>query len=134
MHIGLVLEMASEGLGERIALGSAQGGLTFAQLLARSRAAGAELARRDIGTIAYVGLNSEAFPIALFAAAWAGRPFAPLNYRLPDADLRRILGRIAPGLAIVDDDLIHRVAGLEGVTLMTRSAFLAAARDRKSVV
>ncbi len=132
MHIGLVLEMASEGLGERIALGSAQGGLTFAQVLARSRAAGAELARRDIGTIAYVGLNSEAFPIALFASAWAGRPFAPLNYRLPDADLRRILGRTAPGLAIVDDDLIHRVAGVEGVTLMTRSAFLAAARQTQA--
>jgi len=132
MHIALVLEMASEGLAERIALGSGQGGLTFAELLARSRSAGAELARRDVGTVAYVGLNSEAFPIALFASACAGRPFAPLNYRLPDADLRRILARTAPALAIVDDDLIGRVQGIEGVALMTRSAFLAAARETRA--
>lgn len=132
MHTALLLEMADEGFGGRMALGSAHGGVTFAELLARSRSAGAELARRDIGTVAYLGLNSEAFPIALFASAWARRSFAPLNYRLPDADLRRILARIAPALAIVDDDFIQRVAGVEGVGVLTRSAFLAAARETQT--
>jgi acyl-CoA synthetase (AMP-forming)/AMP-acid ligase II len=134
MHIGLVLEMAGEGLGERLALGSGKSGVTFADLLVRSRSAGAGLARRDFATVAYVGLNSEAFPIALFASAWAGRPFAPLNYRLPDADLRRILARTAPSLAIVDDELAERVQGVEGVELLTRSAFLAAARAPGTLV
>ncbi len=132
MHTALLLEMAGEGFGERTALGCAQGGVTFAELLARSRSAAAQLAHRDIGTIAYLGLNSEAFPLALFASAWARRSFAPLNYRLPDPDLRRILARIAPALAIVDDDLIQRVTGIKGVGMLTRSAFLAAARETQA--
>src|SRR5260370_429953 len=35
-------------------------------------------------------------------------------------------------LAMVDDDLIGRVQGIEGVALMTRSAFLAAARETRA--
>jgi hypothetical protein len=36
------------------------------------------------------------------------RPFAPLNYRLPDADLSKLLARTAPSVAIVDDDMARR--------------------------
>src|SRR5262245_47154444 len=111
MHTALLLEMAAEGLGERLAVGSLAGGTSFAALLAQARAASAWIARHPIKTVAYVGLNSAAFPVALFASALAGRPFAPLNYRLPDADLRKILARTAPSLAIVDDDLKARVTG-----------------------
>jgi fatty-acyl-CoA synthase len=127
MHSALLLEMAAEGLGTRTALGSASGGVTFSALLARARHCGSLISRTDATTVVYVGLNSEAFPIALFAAGFAGRPFAPLNYRLPDSDLRRVLGRTAPSLAIVDDDLVARVAGVEGVTVVARSVFLAGA-------
>jgi acyl-CoA synthetase (AMP-forming)/AMP-acid ligase II len=126
VHIGLLLEMAAEGLGERIAVGPAASGLSFAGLLARARTAGAALAASPARTLVYVGLNSPAFPVALFAAALANRPFAPLNYRLPDADLRRLLARTAPSLAIVDDDILPRVLDIDGVTCLRRSEFLAA--------
>src|ERR1700736_5685708 len=106
MHCSLLLEMAGEGLGARIALGAAGDGVTFSALLERARCAGALIAQTDAATVVYIGLNSEAFPIALFAAGFAARPFAPLNYRLPDSDLRRVLSRTAPSLAIVDDDLV----------------------------
>jgi fatty-acyl-CoA synthase len=127
MHSALLLEMAAEGLGTRTALGGASDGVTFSELLARARHSGSLISRSDATTVVYVGLNSEAFPIALFAAGFAGRPFAPLNYRLPDSDLRRVLGRTAPSLAIVDDDLVARVVGVDGVTVVTRSAFMTAA-------
>jgi len=52
-----------------------------------------------------------------------GRPFAPLNYRLPDDDLRRLLARTAPSVAIVDDDMLSRLGQPPGVTIVTRSAF-----------
>ena len=127
MHIGLLLEMAADGLGQRIAVGPLASGLSFAGLLSRARARAALLAASPARTLVYVGLNSPAFPLALFASALANRPFAPLNYRLPDADLRRLLARTAPALAIVDDDMLARVAGVEGVTCLPRSEFLAAA-------
>jgi fatty-acyl-CoA synthase len=127
MHSALLLEMAGEGLGSRIALGSASGGVSFSALLERARRAGTHIARMSVANVAYVGLNSEAFPIALFAAGFAGKSFAPLNYRLPDADLRRVIARTAPSLVIVADDLVARVAAIEGVEVMTHSEFLAAA-------
>ena len=55
--------------------------------------------------VAFVGLNGWALPVAVFAAGMLARPFAPLNYRLPDADLSKLLARTAPSVAIVDDDL-----------------------------
>jgi fatty-acyl-CoA synthase len=127
MHSALLLEMAGEGLGSRIALGSASGGVSFSALLECARRAGTHIAGMSVANVAYVGLNSDAFPIALFAAGFAGKPFVPLNYRLPDADLRRVIARTAPSLAIVDDDLVARVAGIDDVKVMTRSTFVAAA-------
>lgn len=127
MHAGLLIEMAADGFGERVALGSATSGVSFAGVLSRARRAGAWITQQPVQTVAYIGLNCAAFPIALFAAASAGKAFAPLNYRLPDADLRRIVARTAPSLAIVDDDQVSRVSGIEGVTVVTRNALLAAA-------
>lgn len=125
MYSSLLLEMAAEGLGPRVASGSPDG-LTFVALLARARSAAAYIAGTGASTVAYLGLNSGAFPMALFAAGIAGRPFAPLNYRLPDADLRRIAARTAPSLAIVDDDLVPRMSGIDGVSVVSRSSFLSA--------
>ena len=48
-------------------------------------------------------------PVALFGAALAGVPFSPINYRAPDEQLRGILGRVAGGLMIADDDEVERL-------------------------
>lgn len=126
MHVGLLLEMAAEGLGERVALGSTEQGVSFNSLLTQVRGASAWLSKFNAERIAFVGLNSQAFPIALFGASLLGKPFAPLNYRLPDADLRKIVARTAPSVLIADDDLVDRVSGIENVTVIPRSVFVAA--------
>ena len=63
-----------------------------------------------------VDVNSEAVPVGLFAAALAGIPYVPVNYRLADAQLAAILERAAPGLAVVESSVPGRlgdgVAGL----------------------
>ena len=74
----------------------------------------------------FVGLNGPALPVALFAAGMLAKPFAPLNYRLPDADLRKLLARTAPSVAIVDDDMVARLGDTPEVTVVSRSAFEAA--------
>jgi fatty-acyl-CoA synthase len=129
VHTALLLEMAADALEGRIATGSLKDGVSFAELAARARAGGVFLDETDAVTVVFIGLNGPALPAALFASAEIARPFAPLNYRLPDAELRRLLARTAPSVAIVDDDMAGRVDGVEGVILVTRSEFEAACVD-----
>ena len=129
MHTALLLEMAAGAFPDRVAFGPFEGGLTYGELAARARAGGAWLAAQGADKVVFIGLNGPAMPTALFAAGEIGRPFAPLNYRLPDAELRRLLARTAPSIAIVDDDMAARVAGTEGVVVHPRSAFDAACQD-----
>ena len=129
MHTGLLLEMAADALGDRLAAGPLAAGLSYAALLQRARAGAEFLTRAGGETVVQIGQNSPDLPVLLFASAFAGKPFAPLNYRLADADLRRILARTAPSIAVADDDMIPRVQGGDGVTLVPRSAFAAACAD-----
>ena len=124
MNIGLLLDMAADGLGDAAALTSPGGSRSYAALRADADKAATWMACFAVDHIAYVGGNLPAFPIALFAAAKLGRPFAPINYRLPDADLRKILGRTAPGLAIVEDEHLGRIGTIEGVTIIPLSSFM----------
>lgn len=129
MHTALLLDMAAEAFPDRTALGPRDGGISFGELAARARGGAAWLAGKGDGTVVFLGLNGTALPVAIFASGVLARPFAPLNYRLPNDDLRRLLARTAPSVAIVDDEMIARVAGTPDVTLVARSAFEAACLD-----
>jgi len=128
MNTALLLEMIAEGLGEQIAVGDSATGLSYQELKQRAAAAAGIMARSQAANIAFIGLNSEAFPLALYASAMAGKPFAPLNYRLKDDKLDAILARLAPALAIVDDQMLERwPQGREGIEFVARSEFLGSA-------
>ena len=129
MHTALLLEMAAEAFPDRIAVGSSSGGISLAELHARARGGEAWLNAQGGETVVFIGLNGPALPVAVFAAGLIGKPFAPLNYRLSDEDLRRLLARTAPSVAIVDDDMVARVAGTVGVKIVSRSAFETACLD-----
>jgi acyl-CoA synthetase (AMP-forming)/AMP-acid ligase II len=129
MHTSVLLEMATEVFPDRLALGPRDGGLCFSALGARARAGGAWLKAKGGDAVVFIGVNGTALPLALFGAATAGKPFAPINYRLPDADLRKLLARTAPSVAIVDEEMLARVEGVEGVTLVPRTAFETACAD-----
>ena len=126
MHTALLLEMAAEAFGDRTAVGSADDGLTFGELAARARGGGAWLQSLSAEAVVFVGLNGPAVPTAIFASAEIGKPFVPLNYRLSDEDLSRLLARTAPSVAIVDDDMLPRLAETPGVIVRSRSEFDAA--------
>ena len=126
MHTALLLDMMADAAPERLALGRLRDGLAFAEVRRRAHHGAAWLAEQGGENVAFIGLNGPSLPIALFAAGMLARPFAPLNYRLPDADLNRLLARTAPSVAIVDDDMVGRLAAAAGVTVVSRSAFDAA--------
>jgi fatty-acyl-CoA synthase len=128
MHTALLLDMVADAAPDRLALGSRAQRLTFAEARRRAHHGAAWLEQLGGTNVAFVGLNGPALPIAIFAAGMLARPFAPLNYRLPDADLGKLLARTAPSVAIVDDDMVGRLSACEGVTVVSRSAFEAACR------
>lgn len=128
MHIPLLLEMAADGFPDRVAVGGADGKLTYAELAAHARAGAACLADRSGTKTVFIGMNGLVLPLALFASAMAGKPFTPLNYRLADADLVRLLARTAPSIAIVDADMMPRVAGTSGISFISSEEFVASCR------
>ena len=65
-------------------------------------------------------VSSEALPVLLFGASWAGIPFVPLNYRLPDGELRTLAGRVSPALAVAQPGTTERLDGLDGIGVVDR--------------
>ncbi len=126
----MLLQMAADGMGDRVALGSADGGTTMAELAARSRRAGTVLAGLPGDRVAMVDLNSEAVPIALFGAALAGKAFVPINYRLTDGQLRDLVRRTAPATVIAGDGVADRLGPIPGIEFLDRKEFLHRAADR----
>jgi acyl-CoA synthetase (AMP-forming)/AMP-acid ligase II len=125
MHLPMLLEMAGEGFGDRVAFGSRPGGLTYGELLDRARRAGAWIRAKGVERAVLVDINSDVVPIMLFGAGFAGVPFVPLNYRLADEQLRDILARTAPSVAVVEEPVVARAGSIEGVELVTHDQFLA---------
>ena len=106
MNLLLLLDMAAAGRGDEVAVQAGDERLTAAELLAGAWA-GAEMAA-GAAALAYVGTNGLAFPIGLFAAAAAGVPFVPLNYRLSDDQLHELLAPLGETLVVAEGDAAAR--------------------------
>ena len=115
MQLSMLLEMAAEGCPERVALGKMADGLTYDTLLTRARSLGAELAASGAKHVAMVDTNSEAVPLLVYAASFAGLPFVPLNYRLADPQLRAAVERISPAVVIAPPEQASRFEGVAGI-------------------
>lgn len=102
MNLNLVLQMAADGYGERVALGSRTGGLTFAELARRAKAGGGALRAAGVGQLVGLMRNGPTVPQALFAAAAAGIPFTPLNYRFTADRLAELIACLNDPLVVVD--------------------------------
>ena len=105
MHLGLVLEMTHEGMGDRVAVAADGSHLTQRQLAERSWAAAARFVAEGTPAIVYLGGNHLAFPLALFGAAGAGIPFIPLNYRMAAEQIRDRLDAHPGALVIHQQEL-----------------------------
>ena len=103
MTLLMLLEMVASAFGDRIAVGTADRHLTFAQLHRAAGVGADEIRRRGARHVAYVGQSDLAFPIAVFACAWAGVPLLPLNYRLGDEQLGELLANHDEVLVLTDD-------------------------------
>jgi len=102
MNLMMLLEMVSSSFGERGALAHPDRRLSYAELFAGAGAARDAIVETGAERVAFLDEASPALPLALFGSAWAGVPFAPLNYRLSEAELDGLLERVAPAFLVTD--------------------------------
>jgi Acyl-CoA synthetases (AMP-forming)/AMP-acid ligases II len=126
MNISLVLQMAADTYPDRVALTHNGVHFTYGQIYSAAMAAAARIADSGADYVSCLGESSPATVIALFGAAMAGRPFAPLNYRLTVPETNRLIERLAPVYLIADAEKVPTIA--EGATRALHSGedFLAA--------
>lgn len=127
MNISLILQMAAEAEPDRVGLVCDGRRWTYRALLSAAEGAARNIKAGGCAHVALLDESSEAAAIALFGAALAGAPYVPLNYRLADADLAALLGRIAPAYIVGDAARVQRLNPEGGHTILPRAEFVSAA-------
>ena len=118
MRLTLLLDMAADGFGDRVLAGRRSDGITADELARRSHSGAALIRERAADALVYLDVNGPAFPVALFAAARAGVPLVPLNYRLGQRQLDELLARHPKALGIAGPGALAHLerAGLSAMT------------------
>lgn len=101
MNISMLLDVAAGLAPEQIAFKDSEKILTTRSLQEAALSLAARL--KDLehaGPVAYINTNSIAFAIGLFGAAYAGRSFAPLNYRADAKLMEHYMTVLRPGVVI----------------------------------
>ena len=118
MNIGMLLELAAEGMPDRVAVGSRVDGVSYRQLLERARCGAAVVRAQGVERVGLVDTNSPTVPLLLYAGALAGVPFTAVNYRLADDRLRSVIERVAPALIVADDATRARIGDVPGLDVL----------------
>ncbi|SDE54996.1 class I adenylate-forming enzyme family protein [Pseudonocardia oroxyli] len=123
MNITVLLDMAADGFGDRVVVGTREAGLTAQALRARASAGAALVEAEGADAILHLAVNTPAFPVALFAAGLAGVPLVPVNYRLGAEQLDHLVGNHPRALVVADE---RQRAAIEraGLTARTPEEFL----------
>jgi acyl-CoA synthetase (AMP-forming)/AMP-acid ligase II len=128
MNLMMLAEMAAQGFGDRTAFVNGNERLTYAELFRAAGAAAAQARASGAEHIAVLDISSLAVPVGLFASAWAGLPFVPLNYRLTDSEIEALIERVTPAYLVTQEERVAALSKLDGTTVVTREAFLEGAR------
>ena len=128
MNIALLLEMAADGAGERVALGPRSAGTSYLELLRLARNTGEWLASQPGRRAGLLDGNSAAVPLLLFGSALAGKAFVPVSYRLAADRLHAVLERLGPGVLVTDPDAALPGPLPGGLAVKDRDQFLSEVR------
>jgi len=123
MNIVTLLDIVASVDPDRVALGDAENGLTLAQLRDLAARAAAELCNQPGRPVLFAGTATEAFPIALFGAAVAGRPFAPVSYRLAPAPFAALVADQLPTTLLAESRTSDDLPAFDGLRLLATGVF-----------
>ena len=102
MSVSLLLDMAVGAHPDRVLVGDRRDGLTATDLSAAAAAAAAGFLRAGAGSVGYLGPHGPDMAVALFGAARAGIPLVPLNFRLAQDRLERLVARLECPVVLTD--------------------------------
>ena len=124
MNLSILLDMIVDGFADRPVLGRNHYMQTAAEISALCDTGAALLKAQNVESLVYLDVNGPCFTIALFAAARAGIPLVPLNYRQSSEQLAGLLAKHPGALVITSDQFAQPCAAAELVTV-TRDDWLA---------
>jgi acyl-CoA synthetase (AMP-forming)/AMP-acid ligase II len=124
MNISLPLKMAADAEPHRIGLTCEGRDLTYAELFRAAQRAALLFQASGCRIVVLLDVASIATPIAVAGAALAGLPYAPLNYRLSDAQLLRQLQRVAPAYVVSDGARLHLARQIPTNIVAARADFV----------
>ena len=127
MNLMMLLEMAAGSFGDRTAVRNGDDSLSYSELFAAAGNAALEIRESGASRVALLDDSSLAVPVALFASAWAGVPFVPLNYRLTGGELDALLARVEPAFLVTAAERSSAMKGRASV-VRSREELLAGAR------
>lgn len=110
MNIVTLLDMAKNCFPDRVALTNGNRHFTYEDLYNLSASAAAHIRQSEAENISLLDVASPAMPVALFGSVWAGKPFAPLNYRLSPSDLASLVEKISPAIVFCGADYHENIA------------------------
>ncbi|ETD33303.1 class I adenylate-forming enzyme family protein [Williamsia sp. D3] len=115
MDVAMLLNMASQAAGDRVAVSCGDQHLTYSELQTRAARYATMIRKEGMSSVAFVGENSPEAVALFFGCSIAGSSYVPVNYRWTDSQLAEALSRIAPVGIVTDERSAARVTGLEGV-------------------
>src|SRR3954452_21508591 len=107
----MLLDLSAARLGDRIPFGSRADGLSYARIGELASTAAPRLAASGADTLALLDETGPAVPVALFAAAWAGMSYAPLNYKFQPDYVRQLLDRLGDTFVVYGRELHTALSG-----------------------
>jgi long-chain acyl-CoA synthetase len=128
MNLMMLLEMTASGFPDRVVLTHGADRFSASELFAAAGRAAAEIRASGAKQAAFLDVSSPALPVALFASAWAGVPFVPLNYRLTGVEVDRLIDQIRPCYLVTDPARASELGQREGVHAVSSADFRARAR------
>jgi len=124
MNIATILDMAAEANGPRTALVCGGQRLSYDELRRRAQAAAAAVRASGAASLALLDVNGPAAAVAVFAAAYAGVPYVPLNYRLTKDELGELLTRVTPAYVVYGPEYRGVLEAYAGGAAVGGEAFL----------
>jgi long-chain acyl-CoA synthetase len=122
--------MAASSNPDRTAVVSGDLRLTTQQLSDLADGGAGVIAASNAKHVVYIGTGGAMLPVLLFAAARAGLPFTPINYRLSADGIQTLIHRLPEPLVIVDSryrDVVGDASQQANGRVMESDAFLTAA-------
>lgn len=125
--------MAASSNPDRTAVVSDDVRLTTQQLSDLADGGAGVIAGSSAQHVAYVGTGGAMLPLLIFAAARAGVPFTPINYRLAADGIRALIARLPDPLVIVDDRYRDAI-GAASERVIVSDEFLTGAQSAEPAV